>query len=260
MKLGFEEEAAALYTSSSQRARIWTEQWVKSQVYCPNCGHTEIERYGNNRPVADFFCRSCDEDYELKSQKGVIGAKVVNGAYRAMIERLGGNRNPNFFILNYDLQKLSVVNLLIIPKHFFTPLIIERRKPLEPPARRAGWVGCNILLQKIPQAGRIFLVKNSIAVLKPDVLEQWKKTLFLRDQKDLAAKGWLLSVMKCVEALHRPEFSLTDVYRFEGELQQTYPGNRHIKEKIRQQLQVLRDKGYLEFTGRGSYRLTANPH
>lgn len=255
MKLGFEEEAAALYTSSSQRARIWTEQWVRSQVYCPNCGHTEIDQYGNNKPVADFFCRSCSEDYELKSQKGLIGAKVVNGAYRTMIERLEGNRNPNFFILNYDLHKLAVVNLLTIPKHFFTPAIIEKRKPLEPPARRAGWIGCNILLRDVPHAGRIFLVRNGTALPKADVLEQWQKTLFLREQKD-AAKGWLLSVMRCIEKLSHPTFSLSDVYQFEDELRQTFPGNRHIREKIRQQLQVLRDKGYLEFTGRGEYRLT----
>jgi type II restriction enzyme len=257
MKLSFEEEAAAPYTSAPQKVRVWSERWVKSQVYCPNCGHAEIERYGNNRPVADFFCRSCDEEYELKSQKGQIGTKVLNGAYRTMIERLQGSRNPNFFVLNYDLQKLAVVNLLIIPKHFFTPQIIERRKPLKPTARRAGWVGCNILLQSIPQAGRIFLVRNSVAAPKAEVLDQWQKTLFLREQKDHAAKGWLLSVMRCVEKLDRPAFSLNDVYQFEDELRGTYPGNRHIKEKIRQQLQVLRDKGFLEFTGRGTYRLTA---
>jgi hypothetical protein len=37
MKLGFEETQTP-YTSSSQSARAWTEQWVHNQVYCPNCG------------------------------------------------------------------------------------------------------------------------------------------------------------------------------------------------------------------------------
>jgi hypothetical protein len=37
--------------------------------------------------------------------------------------------------------------------------------------------------------------------------------------------------------------------------QRLYPGNRNVRPKIRQQLQMLRDRGWLEFTGRGRYRL-----
>ena len=69
------------------------------------------------------------------------------------------------------------------------------------------------------------------------------------------AKGWLLDIMMCVDKLGRKDFSLDDVYTFEKELNKKHPDNRHIKDKIRQQLQVLRDKGYLEFTSRGNYRL-----
>ena len=61
--------------------------------------------------------------------------------------------------------------------------------------------------------------------------------------------------MMCVDKLGRKDFSLDDVYTFEKELNKKHPDNRHIKDKIRQQLQVLRDKGYLEFTSRGNYRL-----
>jgi hypothetical protein len=56
MKLGFEETQTP-YTSSSQSARAWTEQWVHNQVYCPNCGSAKIETFPNNSPVADFFLR-----------------------------------------------------------------------------------------------------------------------------------------------------------------------------------------------------------
>jgi len=65
--------------------------------------------------------------------------------------------------------------------------------------------------------------------------------------------------MKCIEQLHQQRFTIDQVYCFEDELQRVYPNNRHIREKIRQQLQVLRDKGYLEFSGRGIYRLADNP-
>jgi len=147
--------------------------------------------------------------------------------------------------------------LIVVPKHFFTPNIVEIRKPQSPSAQRAGWIGCNILLEEIPLAGRISLVKNSLIEPKRDVLAKWHSTLFLRDQKDMSAKGWLLSVMRCIEKVGRPIFSLDEIYSFENDLKIAYPGNRHVKEKIRQQLQVLRDIGYLEFIGRGMYRLAA---
>lgn len=33
-----------------------------------------------------------------------------------------------------------------------------------------------------------------------------------------------------------------------------HPENNHIKDKIRQQLQFLRDEGLVEFTTRGNYK------
>jgi type II restriction enzyme len=145
---------------------------------------------------------------------------------------------------------------LVIPKHFFVPEIIEKRKPLTETARRAGWVGSNILLQKVPQAGKIFLVRQGQIESKDKVLTEWKKTLFLREEKEISVRGWLLDVMRSVEKLKKQEFTLDDVYAFEKELSILHPENKHIKDKIRQQLQVLRDKGYLTFVSRGYYRLT----
>jgi type II restriction enzyme len=145
----------------------------------------------------------------------------------------------------------------VIPKHFFTPDIIEQRKPLSLAARRSGWVGCNIRLNGIPNAGRIFVVKNGVIESTRSVFAQWRRTLFLRDQKDLRSKGWLLSVMRCIDRIPRSVFSLADLYAFEPELMSIYPENKHIRPKIRQQLQVLRDMGYLIFVGAGTYQLAA---
>jgi type II restriction enzyme len=44
------------------------------------------------------------------------------------------------------------------------------------------------------------------------------------------------------------------VYQFEKQLAAKHPENNHIKDKIRQQLQMLRDKGIIGFNGRGHYR------
>jgi hypothetical protein len=91
---------------------------------------------------------------------------------------------------------------------------------------------------------------------KETVLTEWQRTLFLRNQS-LETRGWLIEVMKCVESIGKPEFQLEDVYAFEKHLSQLYPDNQNVKPKIRQQLQFLRDRGYLDFVSRGYYRLRA---
>jgi hypothetical protein len=253
MKLEFEETQRA-YNSGSQRARVWTEHWVRDRLFCPNCGNAKIDPFESNRPVADFFCSVCDEEYELKSQKHKFGLKILDGAFSTMCHRLRASNNPNLLLLNYDLRRLAVSNVFVVPKHFFVREIIQERKPLAPTARRAGWIGCNILLTHIPSSGKIFFVRDSVPQPRESVLAQWQKTLFLRDEK-IEARGWLIEVMKCVDAIGRSEFTLDDVYAFEEALKQVYPGNNNVRPKIRQQLQILRDRGYLHFVSRGCYRL-----
>jgi len=255
MKLSFDSKFADIYKSQSQKIRVLTEHWVGESIFCPNCGHLDIDKYPNNQPVADFYCSNCKEDYELKSKQSTIGIKVLDGAYRTMIERLVSSNNPNFFLLNYDLSNFSVINFFVIPKHFFVPEIIEKRKPLSSTARRAGWVGCNILLNSIPKNGKIFFVRNRHVEPKEKVLAEWKKTLFLREEKEVFVKGWLLDIMRSIEKIGKREFTLDDIYNYENELSKFHPENKHIKDKIRQQLQILRDKGYLDFVSRGYYRL-----
>jgi hypothetical protein len=117
MKLGFEESQTA-YSSGSQSARAWTEAWVSAWAYCPHCGNAKISSFPNNTPLADFFCTACKEEFELKSQKGKFGTRVVDGAFKAKCERLAASNNPNLFLMNCDLKSLAVVNLFIVPKHF----------------------------------------------------------------------------------------------------------------------------------------------
>src|SRR3989344_462656 len=123
--------------------RVLSEQWVGSQIYCPNCGKVDIDKYLNNKPVADFYCKNCSEDFELKSKKGKIGNKVSAGAYSKMIERINSTSKPNFFFMGY-LESLFVNDFFVIPKHFFLSEIIEKRKPLKETARRAGWIWSKI--------------------------------------------------------------------------------------------------------------------
>ena len=110
-------------------------------------------------------------------------------------------------------------------------------------------------MDSIPQTGKIFYIKNKIIESKEKVISEWRKTLFLREEKEIHAKGWLLDIMGCIDKLNSKEFTLDTIYSFANELKAKHPDNNHIKDKIRQQLQVLRDKGYLKFIGRGHYEI-----
>jgi type II restriction enzyme len=172
-----------------------------------------------------------------------------------MIERINSDNNPHFFFLNYLSNNLQIVNFLVIPNHYFTDDMIERRSPLSQNAKRAGWIGCNILLQNIPSAGRIYLIKDQKIEKRKSVLENWSKTSFLAKQKK-DSRGWTIEILKIVEQLGNQRFNLVDMYAFEGLLKNKFPQNRFIKPKIRQQLQVLRDRGIIVFLGNGNYKRT----
>ncbi|MBN2651597.1 MAG: restriction endonuclease [Spirochaetales bacterium] len=252
MNLSLNTNLAEGYTSNSQIARLVTENWVLNNSYCPSCGGLHLNEFENNRPVADFYCRKCNEEFELKSKSGKLTSTIADGAYSSMIERINSENNPNFFFLTYT-KKWTVSDFLIIPKQFFTPEIIIQRPPLAETARRAGWIGCNIDISKVSDTGKVFLVKNEKIMDSEIVKDTFNKTLFLRE-KTKDSKGWILDVMNCVDQIQSDTFTLDEVYQFETQLKLKYPNNNFIKDKIRQQLQILRDKGIIEFSRRGIYR------
>ena len=253
LNLGF-GEAPAHFVSGSQKARIWTEGWAERNLYCPSCGADHLSAFPPNRKVADFYCESCLEEYELKSKRGKLGPQVADGAYGAMCERLAEQNNPSLLVRSYSQTSQSVTDLIVIPKYFFVQSIIIPRKPLGPSAQRAGWIGCNIQIGAVPDTGKISLVRDSVSIPRSVVLENWKKTLFLRS-KSLDARGWLFEVLKAVESIDKRQFTLSDVYSYEKKFEYMFPQNKNVRPKIRQQLQVLRDQGIIDFLGRGVYRL-----
>lgn len=230
-----------------------SELWLSSNQYCPACGTFSLKSCSHNLPVADFFCGSCEEQYELKSQCRKIARVVADDAYSTMLAGITSNSAPNFFSLAYT-RDLSVIQLQLAPKHFLLPVAIQRRSPLGPHARRAGWEGCNIIMDAIAPSGRIALVEEAQARPKSEVVHAWRSTIFRRDKTDLRARSWLLSVMRSVDTYGGRAFSLKEIYAFEGSLAERFPSNRNVKAKIRQQLQILRDQGYLELLGGGCYQ------
>ena len=252
MNYYFDTELAKKYKSNSQKVRVMSESWVAHNIFCPICGNPHISNLNNNMPVADLSCNCCGEIFELKSKCGNIGNKIADGAYSTMIKRITSLDNPDLFVMQYS-DDLQVVNLTLIPKFFFTPLIIEKRKPLSATAKRSGWIGCNILYSEIPKQGKITIINSQKLSNRKTVTEEYSKIKKLQVD-NIEKRGWFLDVLTCINAIDSVEFSLQDVYMFVELLQKKHISNNNIEAKIRQQLQFLRNKGFIEFLGRGHYR------
>ena len=258
MNVRLDMSLASNYHSPSQIARAITEGWIANNMYCPRCGECHLQHFANNRPVADFYCPRCKNQFELKGKNGKIRSTISDGAYKTMISRITSNTNPDFFVMEYKLDLTPhIENLLIIPKFFFTPDIIIKRPPLPETAKRAGWVGCNININNIPSQGKISIIRRGQAIDKRVILKNVEIASRLALDK-IESRGWLLDTLSCVNEIPDQLFFLTDVYKFGNYLTKLHPQNHNVDAKIRQQLQILRDKGFIIFLGNGKYRKVNN--
>jgi len=246
-------DLARAFASPSQSARIINEDWCRRELYCPACTSNQLSQCGPNTRACDFTCTNCAERFELKSGKGWSRTKIVDAGYDAMIGAIRSDRTPNLFVMQYS-PLWSVQNLLLIPRHFISESAIEKRRPLGLNARRAGWIGCNILLSQIPLQGRILVVMNGLEAPKEEVRAQYRYCQELRDVRPVS-RGWALDVLNIINRIRRHRFTLAEIYEHADELTQLHPRNRNVKAKIRQQLQVLRDARILQFLGTGVYEL-----
>ncbi len=243
------------YKSASQRARVGTESWGASNFFCPVCDSPRLDVAPLGTATVDYSCPKCDSPFQLKSQSRPFGTRIVDSAYSQMKRAILTDRTPNLYVLHYDLTAWAVRTVILIPHFAFALSAIEVRPPLAPTARRAGWVGCNILLSKIPQDARIPIIVDGTARPAAEVRRAYSRLRPLEKLK-VEKRGWTLDVLNVARSLNKQEFSLSDVYAHTDELSKLHPDNRHVRDKIRQQLQVLRDLGLLEFLGSGEYRLS----
>jgi type II restriction enzyme len=257
MILNLPIEAAENYKSTSQRTRVITETWTGSNMYCPACVSNSLTPTKSGTEAVDFLCARCDSAFQLKAKSGSIGRKVVDAAYDAMMRAVLENRLPHFLFLGYDKLSATVSDLILIPNFCLPPSAIEARNPLRSTARRAGWVGCNIILDLVPPEGRIPVVQAGGVVPKSSVRKNFRTVQPLADMS-VKKRGWTLDVLTVLRSLNKREFTLNDAYSFESILSKMHPDNKNVRPKIRQQLQILRDLGYLQFVTPGHYRWTRN--
>ena len=259
MDLNLESSLGSPYQSNSQVARVITEAWAAANLYCLACPSDHLSATRNNTRVRDFSCSICGASYQLKSKNGKHGRVVQNSAYGPKIAAIDQGMAPHYAFLDYSRHSWTVTGLFVTPAHFITRSVVQRRKPLQDTARRAGWIGSNILLSEIPPDGKIALVSDSQPRNPEVVRDEWSKVAFLSSDTR-ASGGWGAEVLACVRVLQSEtrerEFTLRAFYsRFVESLARWHPDNHNVEAKIRQQLQVLRDGGVLTFLGRGRYRI-----
>ncbi len=247
-------ELASTYKAGPQIARVVSEAWCAREVYCPACDSNRLTQSKTNTRAIDFTCPRCSQTFQLKSTKKWNPKKVPDAGYEAMVGAIRADSAPNLLVLHYS-SSWAVQNLLLIPRAFFTENIIERRKPLSSTARRAGWIGCNILLSEIPKDGKIEMVSAGFALPHAQVRDEFSRVRRLADVPP-ALRGWTVEVLNAIRRLGKQRFSLQELYRLEPEMKASHPNNRNVRPKIRQQLQVLRDVGLIEFSQPGHYALT----
>lgn len=252
MILNLPTEIAKGYKSASQKARVTTEAWALANMYCPACTSNSLTDTANNTEAVDFVCKRCESEFQLKAKSGTIGRKVVDAGYDAMIRAIVADRLPHFLLLSYNNRLSTVSDLLVVPNFCLGASAIEARKPLSATARRAGWVGCNIVLDFVPPEGMISVISSGNIVSRATVRNHFRQ---VKPLENLTAKmrGWTLDVLTVLRSLKKREFTLEQAYSFEKVLSMMHPENYHVRPKIRQQLQVLRDLGYIKFVTRGHY-------
>ncbi len=255
MNLLMSGQLGVSYKSASQRARVITETWGEHNLFCPNCTSPRLTRLEHNAKANDFSCPTCGFWYQLKGQQTRIGKSIPDGAYGTMIEAIQNGETPNFFFMHYDIMTWRIRNLLLIPHFAFPTSAVIKRKPLAATARRAGWIGCNISLSHIPVEARIQVVKDNLSAPVEEVRMKFQRVKPL-GQLAVKERGWTLDVLTAIRRLGKNEFTNEDAYTLVPHLERLHPENRHVRDKIRQRLQVLRDAGLLIHVERGRWRLS----
>ena len=261
MNLQLDPSVAAQFRSPSQVARLITEDWASRNLFCIACPSTRVAAEPANTPVRDYKCPECDAIFQLKSKQGRFGRVVTNSAYDRKLAAIRTGAVPHYAFLEYSKSTWTVDRLFVVPGYFISPAVVSNKGlPLAQTARRAGWVGSNILLGRLPVEARVSVVDNGTLRDLADVRNDWRQFDFLGSDTR-ATGGWGAQALNCVKTIQAEsgdqEFTLQIFYsRFEAELSALNPDNHNIRAKIRQQLQVLRDGGAISFLGNGRYRIT----
>ena len=234
----------------ADNARDVAEVWGEHNLYCPNCPSPRLTRKAQDS--SDFLCPECGLQFQLKGQKTRFGADIADGVYDLTLHAVKNNDAPCFFFVHYDMPSWTVIDVLLVPGFAIPPSAIMKRKT-------GG--GCNITLSRISPDARIPIVSTIKASHSGDTecimisrMEEVRmKFKHLKPLADIPSKqrALALDVLNIIRRLKKTEFTSADFHPFEGELEKLHPDQTNLRDKIRKELLVLRDAGFLIQPHRG---------
>lgn len=182
---------------------------------------SDVRNVGNLHSKVYIFDKT---DAVITSSNLTYGGLTKNFEYGVIIsdKKLVEKIYDDFFTLFTDRELSGLITRRVVLE---VKKILDRMPSLEIPDNQREILNFNDILNR-----------EEVNILEEE-LSPWQKDIFD-----------ILSRTK--EKIIR----LDQLYEYERELKTKHPRNMHIKAKIRQQLQQLRDKGLIEFIERGIYK------
>lgn len=133
---------------------------ISKLVVCPQCNKPKhLTRLPKNFQCADVICKFCGflaqvKATTLKDGSDELPDAILGAAWEPQHEQIMADIYHGLYIVGFDSSgKLKRIDF--VPAHILrvTPEIFEPRKPLSDSAKRAGWQGFMIRLNKVPTVG-----------------------------------------------------------------------------------------------------------
>ena len=218
------------------------ENWFLDNVFCPNCGYEKLNKTPSS--ASTFCCSACQNKFLLtyREEKDESQLSVeLPFSYNKIISQIESALIPDTFVLFFN-EYCDVTRLFLVHKKFITTdaIIQKGNVPF-------------LALDKILGLGIIRFFQYEEDLDGSEILAAYQNAK-LAEEESAEFNGWVKDVYLCIVKIGKEEFELNDVYRYVDYLKQKHVNNNTIEAKIRQQLQVLRKRGYLEFLGHGRFR------
>ena len=147
----------SMYKSKSKINGELSEDFIYEHFRCLDCG-SRISKERPGTKCLDHTCMGCGKKYQTKGGGKSLNAlkncirmgqfRTIGSDYNTRLNSVR-NRECDFICVFYQTKDGvadSLTGILHVPAHKITEDHVIPRKPLKPPARRAGWQGCNILM------------------------------------------------------------------------------------------------------------------
>lgn len=202
-------------------------------IYSGSLDISAIERIIDNNGVVKNFHKLHSKIYLFDDEKAIISSgNLTNGGLLSNFE---------YGIL---INEISFVSQVVSDYNFLS----NHENTGE--INKSNVDDVRKILSSIPQTENTYL--RNLELETPE--EKYDILNIPRDIIMSSLNGWKLEVFKCASLIEKQSFSLSEINQFENHLKEIFPNNFHILDKIRQQLQYLRDLGLLEFMGNGIYK------